>query len=73
MAKKACRIAARRAPFIGACRCGHPACAEREQLQQTATLAPNMGVRLVAMSFLGMIEAIDRGALGGVTLDALFD
>ena len=67
-----CR-AERRPAFIGNCRCGHPACAEREQLQQTATLAPAMGVRLVAMTFLGMIEAIDQGAIGGVTLDALFD
>ena len=32
-----------------------------------------MGTRLIAMQFLGMIEAIDQGAIGGVTLDSLFD
>jgi hypothetical protein len=65
--------APRRTPFVGSCRCGHIACAEREQLAQTATLAPAMVTRLVAMSFLGMIEAIDQGAIGGVGLDNLFD
>jgi hypothetical protein len=65
--------APRRSRFVGSCRCGHVACAEREQLSQTATLHPAMACRLVAMSFLGMIEAIDQGAIGGVTVDALFD
>jgi hypothetical protein len=65
--------APRRSRFVGSCGCGHVACAEREQLAQTATLHPAMACRLVAMSFLGMIEAIDQGAIGGVSLDSLFD
>jgi hypothetical protein len=65
--------APRRPAFVGSCRCGSAVCVEREQLAQTAALAPIMGQRLLAMSFLGMIEAIDQGVIGGVVPDQLFD
>jgi hypothetical protein len=65
--------ASRRPAFVGVCRCGNAVCAEREQLALTAHLAPLMAQRMLAVSFLGMIEAIDQGAIGGVEVANLFD
>jgi hypothetical protein len=65
--------APRRPVFVGACRCGHAICEEREQLHAVATLDPHMPVRLVATIFLGALEAMDAGTYGGVAAVQLFD
>ena len=65
--------APRRPRFVGACGCECAVCAEREQLALTASFGNGLVTRMLAVSFLGMIEAIDQGAIGGVALDNLFD
>ena len=72
MARK--RHAPRRPAFVGVCNCGQPICAEREQLHRVAQFAPRLPTRLTAMSFLGMLEAVDRGVYGGIqSAESLFD
>ena len=74
MANKVRRVAARRPPFAGMCRCGCPGCSEREQLHAVAAYDPHMPVRLVATIFLGALEAMDAGVYGGIdSVARLFD
>jgi hypothetical protein len=53
--------------------CRHPACRERAQLEYVSRHDVDLTTRLRALTFLGMLAAIDRGAYGGVEPIMLFD
>lgn len=68
------RRRARRLPTYhvrGPCSCS--VCAEREQLHDLAQWSPAMPLRILAMTFLGAIEAVDQGRLGAFGLGNCFD
>lgn len=67
------RQAKRRQPYrcSGPCQC--PGCAEDEQLNEAARWHPEMTVRVMAMTFIGAINAVQNGAAGTISLRDCFD
>ena len=71
---KKLRKAERRPPFHVTGKCDCMVCTEIEQLGSIAAHHPEPQVRVMALGFAGMIQAVSTGKCGaGVELKNLFD